>query len=465
MHEANVAALVTVPYYCAHKINTIAGHCNLSGIRHNHSAWMYKYNNELIDGVDAFMKTQYQLTISLSLFTILSSYQSMVSANGFRLPEYSAAGVASSNALVADDSRISAIAYNPAIMTTYTSSENKPNASLFSGSLVRIEYDTEVTTSTKTTQGSGKSEFDVPNLFVSNQISDKLSIGMLIHSPFGLETAWPRNTFAPFLGSAGLEPDLSRIKMFNTNFNLGYKLTSDTGIAFGINKYNLLDLQFNSHATVIKGTGGGYGWNAALISKFKKLSLGISYRSAVHAHANGTAAGVLPIELDITFPEMLTIGVNYTVSDAFKFEFDVEHTGWNVYDNLNIRKSSDQSTLTKSTNNWKNTLTYRASGQYKIHKHQILFGYAYDETPQPDAYYTARIPGADRQLFSIGYQYDFGSFQFETGLMLVKFNDRNINSTNTYVPAASTDPNGTTAYNGTYRSSATILSVGINTTF
>lgn len=416
------------------------------------------------------MKTRNQITNFLYLTTILLACNNSAFANGFRLPEYTAAGVATSNALVADDSRISAIAYNPAIMMVYSSSSKKPDASLFSGNIIHVEYDTEVTTSTKTTQGTGKSKFNVPNIFVSTPISEKLSIGMLIHSPFGLETAWPTDTFTSFSAvpslKTRLEPNLSRIKMFNTNINMGYKLNSDTGFAIGFNRYELLDLQFNSHAATIKGTGEGYGWNAALISKHNNLSFGLSYRSAVHANASGTATTTnpaTPIELDITFPEMLTIGVNYTFSDAFKFEFDIEHTGWNVYDNLNIRKSTDQSTLTLSTNNWENTLTYRTSAQYKINKHQILFGYAYDETPQPDAYYSARIPGADRQLFSIGYQYDLGTYQFETGLMLVKFKERNFNSNASYVLAK--EANGTSVYNGTYRSSAIVFSMGVNVSF
>lgn len=409
------------------------------------------------------MKIHKQITNFLYLTALLLACHNTALANGFRLPEYTAAGVATSNALVADESRISAIAYNPAIMAVYSPAKNKQNTSLFSSNMVLIQYDTEVSTSTKTSQGYGKSDFYIPNLFVSNKITDKLSIGMLIHSPFGLETAWPRNTFSSFGGVAALETDLTRIKMFNTNFNMAYRLNSDTGIAVGINKYKLLDLQFNSHATVIKGSGSGYGWNAALITKVNNLSFGLSYRSAVHAHADGTAASVQPIEVDVTFPEMLTIGVNYAFSNALKFEFDIEHTGWKVYDNLNIRKTTDQSTLTFSTNNWENTLTYRTSAQYKINNHQLLFGYAYDETPQPDAYYSARVPGADRQLFSIGYQYDFGTYQFEAGIMLVKFKDRNINSARSYVTAS--DPNGTIAYNGTYHSSATLFSVGINTMF
>jgi len=397
---------------------------------------------------------------SISLALQLFSTSSM--AGGFRLPEYTAAGVATSNALVADAERISAIAYNPAIMNIVA--QDPEQSSLFSTNLTHINYETEVTSGGTTTQGTGKTDFDVPNLFVSNRISEKFSIGLLIHSPFGLETAWPTNTFTSFGGTAALEPNLSRIKMFNANVNFGYKVDNETGLSIGLNQYRLLDLQFNSHATVIQGTGTGYGWNAAIISKLDdSVTLGMSYRSPVKTRATGTAASVLPVEVDVTFPEMLSAGINYAVNHKLKLELDVEYTGWKKFDNLNIRRQTNDSTLTLSTNNWKNTLTYRASGQYKINKHQILFGYSYDETPQEDSSYSARIPDADRQLFSIGYQYDFGSYQFETGLMLVKFKERTINSSTAYVAAS--EANGTTAYNGTYQAGATVLSIGMNVAF
>ena len=403
-------------------------------------------------------------TTGLCCCILLLIYPQISSANGFRLPEYTAAGVATANALVADTSRIGAIAYNPAIMSIYPPAiNNNQTTSLLSTNLVHIKYNTEVSTSSKTTQGTGQSTFDIPGFFLAEQLSSKLSIGVLIHSPFGLETEWPTATFDSFGGVAALEPKLSRIRMFNTNFNVGYRLDARTGIALGLNRYRLSDLQFNSHATVIRGSGTGYGWNAAFITRWDGLSFGASYRSAVHARATGTAASVVPIEVDITFPEILTIGFKYHINAALSFELDIEHTGWKVYDNLNIRKQADDSTLTLSTNNWKNTLTYRISGQYKFNKHRYLFGYAYDETPQDDAYFSARIPGADRQLFSIGYQYNFGSYQFDAGIMRVVFKDRVFNASKSYVTAS--DANGTTAYNGTYRSNATVLSVGVSTTF
>lgn len=396
-------------------------------------------------------------------FLLLLTYQHTTYANGFRLPEYTAAGVATSNALVADTTRISAIAYNPAIMSIYSPKESH-NSNLFSGNAIQIQYDHEVTTGGTTTQGVGKSTFDVPNLFVSTKLSKQLSFGILLHSPFGLETQWPTGTFTPFGGTPALEPKLSRIKMYNANFNLGYQLNSNTGFAFGLNQYRLLDLQLNSQSASITGTGTGYGWNAAFISKLSRdLTFGASYRSKVSTRADGLASGVLPVEVDVTFPEMLSIGFNYAATDALKIEFDVEHTGWKVYDNLNIRRQSNGTTVKTSANNWKNTLTYRTSLQYKRDKHQFLFGYAYDETPQGDNYFSARIPDSDRQLFSVGYQYDFGTYKIETGLMLVKFKDRVVNSSKTYVTAS--EANGTTAYNGTYRSSAVVLSVGVSAAF
>jgi len=385
-------------------------------------------------------------------------------ANGFRLPEYSAAGVATSNALVADTSRSSAIAYNPAIMSLQTLAENKDV--ILSGSYINVQYETKVTTSTKTVQGTGEDAFDIPTGFIGTHLSDKLSIGLLFHSPFGLETQWPTTTFSPFLGITSLEPKLSRVKMYNANANLSYKIQDKTALSFGLNQYRLLDLQFNSQATIIEGSATGYGWNIGFITDLSdELTLGLSYRSKVSARATGTAAAVLPVQLDVTFPEMLTLGLNYSLSKNLKLELDIEHTGWHVFDNLNIVNSVSDAVVTNSTNNWKDTLTYRLSAQYKMNKHQFLFGYSLDETPQDDAKFSARIPDADRQLFSIGYQYDFGQFQLETGLMLVKFDSRTFNSNTTYVPAAGSESNGTTAYNGTYKADATVLSIGINTTF
>ena len=407
------------------------------------------------------MKKTKFLIRTLCCASVIACHFSSAYANGFRLPEYSSAGVATANALVADASRISAVAYNPAIMSLYN---YKDNNNLFSASYINVNYETEVSTSSQTTQGTGQSSFDVPGLFVGTQISEQLSFGLLLHSPFGLETDWPTGTFSAFGGTQSLEPSLSRIKMYNANFNFSYKVASGTAIALGINQYHLLDLRFNTQATEIKGTGTGYGWNAALITQVTpNTTFGLSYRSTVQALATGTAAGVLPIELEVTFPEMLTLGLNIAFTDALNLEFDIEHTGWHVFDKLEINNRTNGANVTTSTNNWKDTLTYRTSAQYQINKHQLLFGYAYDETPQGDSKYSARIPDADRQLFSIGYQYDFGNFQFETGLMLVKFNNRTVNSSTTYV--AGSEANGTSAYNGTYRSSATVLSVGINTTF
>ena len=90
------------------------------------------------------MKIHNQLVYCLYLSATLFSYNSTTSASGFRLPEYTAAGVATANALVADDSRLSAVAYNPAIMAIYSSSTNPNDTNLFSGSMVHVNYETEV---------------------------------------------------------------------------------------------------------------------------------------------------------------------------------------------------------------------------------------------------------------------------------------------------------------------------------
>ncbi|MDR9437792.1 MAG: outer membrane protein transport protein, partial [Thiohalophilus sp.] len=84
------------------------------------------------------------------------------------------------------------------------------------------------------------------------------------------------------------------------------------------------------------------------------------------------------------------------------------------------------------------------------------------ETPQPDEYFSARVPDDDRQLFSLGMTRDFGKWNLELAYMLVDVDDRDVNSADAY---AGTEANGTNAYNGTYETDSDLFSVGVSMEF
>ena len=98
-------------------------------------------------------------------------------------------------------------------------------------------------------------------------------------------------------------------------------------------------------------------------------------------------------------------------------------------------------------------------------KTNLLLGYSFDETGQPDEYFSARVPDNERQLFSIGMTHDYGGWSLEAGYMYVMLDDRTVNSGTAYVPGVTADANGTDAYNGTYEATVHLLSIGLSTKF
>jgi len=49
--------------------------------------------------------------------------------------------------------------------------------------------------------------------------------------------------------------------------------------------------------------------------------------------------------------------------------------------------------------------------------------------------------------------------------MLVDADDRDINSSDAYIPGTTAEANGTNVYNGTYKSDSDLISVGISMEF
>lgn len=403
---------------------------------------------------------------------------SAVQASGFRVPELSTVGTGTSNALVANTDELGALPYNPAAMSFHK------GKGLVAG-VTYIGYDLSVDTTSQgggPTDNVGEDSFLVPNLYFMAEGYGKWSFGLGINAPFGLETNWPAGTFPsgfPPVGGppplSALEPEHSKIEMINVNPNLAYKIDDNTSIAFGLMHYHLRDLIFNTQAIKINGNGSAFGWNLGFQKIVGDWNFGLSYKSSVDVDLSGTfdaiAAGApaaLAARASIEFPDMIQAGVFYQATEKLGIEVDVERTGWSSFDKIDITDATG-GPLTDSTNNWDDAWAYRLGAIYQLNpKTKLLFGYAYDETGQPDAYFSARVPDNDRQLFSIGMTHDYNDWTVEASYMHVVVDDRTINSSIDYPTQAAggnTDPNGTNAYNGTYESSVNLLSVGVSKKF
>ena len=401
-----------------------------------------------------------KLTLLAATITTALSVTSAHAA-GFRLPEVSVLGVGTSNALVANTDELGALPYNPANMAFHDKN------GLVAG-VTYIGYDLKVDT---TVQGGGSFDstgddtFYVPNLYVMAPGYGKVSFGLGINAPFGLETGWSADTFPNFGAAVAAAPAVSRIEMLNINPNIAYEINSSTSFAFGVDIYQLRDLLFNTQALKLEGTGQDFGWNIGFTKKLDKWNFGVSYRSSVKVDVNGVLNDTIAATSSVEFPDMLQFGAYYQATDKWGIELDLERTGWSSFDKLVISAPAAGQTIT-STNNWDDTWAMRLGAIYAINeKTNLLLGYSFDETGQPDEYFSARVPDNERQLFSIGMTHDYGGWSLEAGYMYVMLDDRTVNSGTAYVPGVTADANGTDAYNGTYEATVHLLSIGLSTKF
>ncbi len=397
---------------------------------------------------------------------VLAGFSTSVLASGFRVPEVSVAGLGTANAMVANNTELGALAYNPAAMSFHKGNH-------LVGGVVAVNPSTKYTDPAgNSTETNNKDLFGLPNLYIMGDLQNNWSWGLGINAPFGLETRWPKDTFASFAGPLdGLEPELSKLQTINFNPNASVKLGKNTSFAFGVDFYDVRDLALSSQAFEITGSGEGIGINLGLMHVTGPWSIGFSYRSSADIDINGTAAA-FPATTKLELPSVAQLGAKYQFGKSFSLELDLDWTGWSSFDEIVIDVPTAQGgfpTKITSTNKWDDALAVRLGATWNVTaKTQLRFGYAFDETPQPDEFYSARIPDADRQLLSIGVAHSFGKWSIEAGYMYAFLDDRTINSSKNYITQAlggNPDPNGTDAFNGKYESDVNLLGLGATYSF
>ena len=403
--------------------------------------------------------------ITCLLFGISSS----LFASGFRLPESSIAGMSLSNAIVANHEEPGALIYNPAIMAKQSIRR------LVDAGIINISLDAEVDPDNgNPAESQGESNVQIPSFYYMSKVNSQWSWGLGLHAPFGLETKWPLDTFGGFFGTDALEPEESKLEVVNLTPNIAYSIDSNNSVAFGINYYKVLDLVFNTHAVEIDADGSDIGYTLAYHFNNGPWSFGATFRSAVETNVEGsiTAFGSThDAEADIEFPKMLQLGIRNQLNSKLAIEFDIERTYWSSFEVVEIKHTHPASpplpSPIPSTNHWKNVNAYRLGLSYQLsNTTQLRFGYTIDNTPQPESYFSARIPDADRKLLSAGFAYQGGTdWQIQGAVMLVLFDDRNVENSKGYTPGVDEDANGTTAYNGKYESQALLIGIGFNKTF
>ncbi len=394
----------------------------------------------------------------------ITMHSSASFAAGFRLPDQDAAAMGMAGAFVGQADNPSAAWYNPAGMTQL-------DGTRISAGVTAIYPVMRHENTDGTTDVSERKVFLPAELFATNKMNDKMSIGLGITSPFGLSTNWSDTSETSSVAT------LSRVKAIDINPNVAFKLNNDVSVGFGLD-YTILQATLNKllpgNANFrLDGKGEGLGANASIMLKANEaLNLGLTYRSRIKINVEGTAdVGALGIsnsaKTEITLPDLLELGTSYKASEKLRLNADLEYNWWSTYDRLVVQSNTihqlgvlmgDPSAPDTATDekDWKNTWCLRVGGQYQLSEQwKLRAGYVYDQTPVPSNRFETRVADADRQGVTIGTGYTGGNVTIDVSYMYLRFMNRTITAS----LAGGSTPE--TSLNGTYKSTANLVAMTI----
>ncbi|MFN3750964.1 MAG: OmpP1/FadL family transporter [Thiobacillus sp.] len=299
----------------------------------------------------------------------------------------------------------------------------------------------------------------VPNAYFAMRLNPDVHLGLGLNAPFGLKTeydpTWAGSTHAV----------KSHLKTINLNPSVAWKASKTLSLGAGLNVAYAEAILTNQAGAAgqakIQGDDIGWGFNlGALWQATPATRVGLAYRSEIDLTLEGSAtfsgnpALNGPVTADVTFPDSASLSISHRVNDRWDVLADVTWTGWSDFDELRIVRASG-ATLSVTQENWGDSMRYSLGANYRYSdKWTLRGGVAYDKSPVPDAYRTARIPDEDRLWMAFGAQYRLSP------KMVLDFGYAHL-----FVKDASIDEGTTVRLTGNYDASVDILSAQLTLNF
>lgn len=355
---------------------------------------------------------------------------------GFLLYEHGAAAMALAGAFTALAKDPSALWHNPAGLTGLAGTRLMAGATLISprGSMTLEGYPGIPT------YGQVHQVFVPPHIYATHRFSERVSAGLGVFSPFGLGIEWPDPETFPwrYLGTSG---DMTTLMV---NPAVAVKLNDRLSLGLGA---SFVHSRLRQSVTQIVNVGGkvfdaptdidadadGFGFNAGLLFRMDKSTLGLSYRSRISLKYAGDVSLDVPVypepfsgtfETSIRYPDIVTMGLAFELAPSLTWSVDLHYIFWTLFDETTAKIDVPDLGLTEEivqTPSWESSYAARTGLEYRPGDRLALrAGFAYDQTPQPAATMDSLLPDANRLAFTAGFGYNFGrivvdaAYQFES---------------------------------------------------
>ncbi len=392
-------------------------------------------------------------------------------AGGFQINEHGARAMGLGGAFTAIANDASSIYWNNAGMTQLSGTNFMLGTALIAPSSEFRGVTPSVDKSYMKSQIFFPSHF-----FITHSINNSFSVGIGITTPFGLGTEWSAGWVGRYLA---LE---TKLTTFWVPVTAAYKVLDNLSIGASF-VYSFADVLITQNSSQAPFEGDAYielegndhtafGYTVGVLYKpVDILSIGASFRSEVNYDFEGTATttgaeqlmeiGAFPngdITAELTTPMNIVGGIAVQVIPELLLSADFQWIGWSSYDTLAVDFTDDATEDVASPRLYKDTYIIRFGAQYNISEQfSLLGGIYYDQMPVEPEYVNPSLPDTDRLGFSIGAEAKIskqfgisGSYLFIRGSQLTVTDSQEIYTT------------GDSPFNGTYNSSANLLSLSLN---
>lgn len=357
-------------------------------------------------------------TLSILTLATIGTALTSASANaaGFYIQEQSvrAQGAAfSGSTTTLNDASV--IYYNPAGMTKLNGTQIQTGVHVISPTADLDDTGTTGPTAVGTNDGGNPYDpTPVPNLHLSHQINNQWWMGLSVSAPFGLANEYDPNWFGRY------DSIKTSLRVLDFQPTVAYKINDNLSVGAGINIQtanatltNALFAGTEGHAR-LEGDDTAFGYTAGIqYTPTEDLTLGASYRSAIHhtltgtLKFEGTGSGLDGVaqggRADLNLPDIATFGAAYDITDKITLQGQATWFGWNEFENI----TAITPFLTNQTiQNYQTTWAFAAGLEYDHNdKWDFRGGVQFDETPTTDQFRTSRTPDGDRTWATLGGTY------------------------------------------------------------
>ena len=139
--------------------------------------------------------------------------------------------------------------------------------------------------------------------------------------------------------------------------------------------------------------------------------------------AEGGALADQSATAGLEFPPQAVVGVRFGATPTLAISADYQWTGWSTFDE--IAATFENGGSLDLTLNYEDTHTFRTGAALDASDAlQLRGGFIYNTAASPDETVTPILPEAERQLYSVGFGYDFGSLRADAYYNYVNQADR-----------------------------------------